>query len=136
MIQGMLIYNTGSGDVEFTPTYPALKKAFGAGGLSATRHDSVATAGNKQSRLENIATLNPLTFPICPASDMPSWILFLNYALAGGVFAYRPNAADNTVWYEYTLDSMAAPFKFVSFGVFAVDLQCRLWVGATVVSGS
>jgi hypothetical protein len=136
MIQGMLIYNTGSGDVEFTPTYPALKKPFGAGGLSATRHDSIATAGNKQSVLERIDTLNSLTFPICPESDMPSWILFLNYALGGGVFAYRPNAADNTVWYEYTLDSMTAPFKFVSFGVFEVALQCRLWVGATVVSGS
>jgi hypothetical protein len=60
----------------------------------------------------------------------------MQYALAGGVFAYRPNAASNAAWGEYTLDSLDWTPKFVCPGIFSFELQCRMWVGQTVVSGS
>ena len=131
----MFIYNTGSGDVEFTPTYPPIGKQLNDG-LAATRHDSFTSSGIKQSVLERIDDVMTLNFPFVPQSDLAAWKSFMEYALAGGVFAYRPNAADDTVWYEYTLDSMDWTPKFVCPGTFSFSLQCRLWVGATVVSGS
>jgi hypothetical protein len=135
-IQCMFIYNPGSGIVEFVPTYPAISRAALGGGGAATRHDSLTSTGIKKSVLERIDTLNTLTFPFAPAGDMANWQAFMNYALAGGVFAYRPNALDNTVWYEYTLDSMDWVPKLTSWQNHSFDIQCRLWVGATEISGS
>lgn len=134
--QNMLIYNPGSGIVDFTPTYPATKRQPGAGGLTATRHDSITSSGIKQSVLERIDTLTTLSFPYCPASEMSSWEAFMSFALGGGVFAFRPDATDDTVWYEYTLESMDWSPKWTSYNNFSIDLQVRLYVGSTVVSGS
>jgi hypothetical protein len=135
-VQSMLLYDPGSGVIEFTPVYPAIGKQQLGGGLAATRHDSVASAGNKQSVLERVDTLTTLSFPFCAASDISAWKAFLDYAIGGGVSAFRPNAADDTVWYEYSLDSMDWVLKFVAPGIFSLEFQCRLWVGATEVSGS
>jgi hypothetical protein len=125
----MLLYNPGPGAVEFVPVYPAIGKQQLGGGLAATRHDSIASAGNKQSVLERVDTLTTLSFPFCTASDMSAWEAFLSYALTGNPFAFRPNAADDTVSYEYSLDSMDWILKFVAPGIFSVEFQCRLWVG-------
>jgi hypothetical protein len=135
MIQQMLIYNTGSGDIEFTPTYPAIGRQ-PLDGLAATRHDSITSSGIKQAVLERIDDVMTLTFPFVPQSDLASWKAFMLWVLAGNVFAYRPNAADNTVWEEYTLDSQEWTPKWVAPQTFSFAFQCRLWVGATVVSGS
>ena len=79
-----------------------------------------------------------LTFPMVPQSDLAAWKAFMNYALGGNPFAYRPNAADNTTWADYTLDSMDWTPKFIAPGYFSFALQCRLWVGSgsPPVSGS
>jgi hypothetical protein len=135
MIVPMFIYNTGSGDIEFTPTYPPIGKQ-PYDGWAATRHDSITSSGIKQSVLERIDDVMTLNFAYVPQSDLPTWKAMMQWLLAGNVFAYRPNAADDTVWYEYTLDSMDWTPKFVCPGTFSFVLQCRLWVGATVVSGS
>lgn len=135
MIQQMFIYNTGSGDIEFVPTYPAIGRQ-PLDGLAATRHDSITSSGIKQSVLERIDDLMTLSFPFVPLSDMAAWKAFMVWVLAGNVFAYRPNSTDDTVWGEYTLESQDWTPKFVSVGIFSFDFQCRLWVGATVVSGS
>lgn len=134
-IQCMFIYPSGGGDVEFTPTYPPMGKQ-PLDCLSATRHDSITSSGIKQSVLERIDDVMTLTFSWVPQSDLASWKAFMLYALAGGVFAYRPNAADNTVWGDYTLDSQDWTPKRVALFTFSFELQCRLWVGATEVSGS
>lgn len=130
------IYNAGAGDVHFIPTYPPTKKQPDAGGLAAVRHDSITSSGIKQSVLERIDTLAEFSFPFCPLSDMAGWEAFMSFALGGGVFAYRPNSADNTVWYEYTLESMDWVPKWVSYKQFSISFQARLWVGSTVESGS
>jgi len=135
MIQPMFIYNTGSGDIEFVPTYPAIGKQ-PLDGLSAERHDSITSSGIKQAVVERIDDLMTLSFQLVPQSDLAAWKAFMSYALAGGVFAYRPDATDDTHWNEYTLDSTEWAPKWVSRNMFAFELQCRLWVGATVVSGS
>jgi hypothetical protein len=135
MIQCMLIYNTGSGDIYFTPTYPAIGKQ-PLDGLEATRHDSITSSGIKQSVTERVDDMMVLSFPFVPQSDLASWRAFMLYALAGGVFAYRPNAADPTVWGEYTLESEDWTPKWVSPQTFSFELKCRMWVGQTIVSGS
>jgi len=134
-IQCMLIYNRGSGNVYFTPTYPPTGKQ-PLDALAAIRHDSITSSGIKQSVLERLDDVMTLTFPVVPQSDLAAWKAFMTWALAGGVFAYRPNAAVNTVWGEYTTDSLDWNPKFVSPGIFAFEFQCRLWVGQTEVSGS
>jgi hypothetical protein len=134
-IQCMFIYNPGSGNVDFTPTYPPIGKQ-PLDCLAATRHDSITSSGIKQSVLERIDDVMTLTFSYVPASDLAAWKAFMTWALAGNVFAYRPNAADNTVWGDYTLDSQDWTPKFVCLGTFSFELQCRKWVGGTVESGS
>lgn len=134
-IQCMLIYTTGSGDIEFTPAYPPTGKQ-PLDCLTAERTDSITSSGIKQSVLERIDDVMTLTFSTVPQSDLAAWKAFMLWALAGNVFAYRPNAADDTVWREYTLDSKDWNYKWVATGFYSFELQCRLWVGATVVSGS
>ena len=80
--------------------------------------------------------MTTLSFPAVPQSDLSGWKAFMTYALAGQVFAYRPNAADNTTWADYTLDSTDWDPKWVAPQTFSFALQLRKWVGATVVSGS
>ena len=131
----MFVYNSGAGDVEFTPVYPAIGKQ-PLDGLAATRHDSITSSGIKQSVTERVDDVMTLTFSFVPQSDLASWKTMMKWLLAGNVFAYRPNAADNTVWNDYTLDSMDWTPKWVAPFTFAFELQCRLWVGGTIVSGS
>ena len=136
MIQVALIYNTGiGGDIVFIPTIPPIGKQPNDG-LVATRHDSITSSGIKQQVLERLDDMMTLDFQFVPQSDLAAWKAFMTYALAGGVFAYRPNAVDDTVWGEYTVDSLDWTPKFVSPGWFSFSFLCRLWVGATVVSGS
>lgn len=135
MIQCMFIYDPGGGDVEFTPTWPAIGKQ-PLDGLSAVAHPSISSSGLKQTVLERIDDLMTLPFPYVPLNDLAQWRAFMLWALAGNVFAYRPNAADDTVWSEYTLESDGWSPKFVCVGTFSFELKCRLWVGATMVSGS
>lgn len=134
-IQCMFVYNLGAGDIYFTPTYPPIGKQ-PLDGLAATRHDSITSSGIKQAVLERIDDLVTFSFLYVPQSDLAAWKAFMTYALAGNVFAYRPNAADNTVWLEYTLESMDWTPKWVAPQTFSFELQCRLWVGQTIVSGS
>jgi hypothetical protein len=134
-IQCMFVYNTGSGDIEFTPTYPAIGKQPLDGWL-ATRHDSITSSGIKQAVLERIDDVMTLTFSYVPQSDLAAWKAMMQWLLAGNVFAYRPNAADNTVWGEYTLDSMDWTPKWIAPQTYSFELKCRMWVGGTVVSGS
>lgn len=135
MILPMFIYNLGSGDIEWVPSTPAIGKQ-PLDCLAATRHDSITSSGIKQSVLERIDDVMTLSFPFVPVGDLANWKAFMAWALAGNVFAYRPNSTINTVWGEYTLDSLDWTPKFVCFGYFSFELQCRLWVGQTVVSGS
>lgn len=135
MIIPMFIYNLGFGDIEFVPTYPPIGKQ-PLDGWTATRHDSFTSSGMKQSVLERIDDVMTLTFSYVPLSDMVAWKQMMEWLLAGNIFAYRPNSSDDTIWGEYTLDSMDWTPKFVCVGIFSFELQCRLWVGQTVVSGS
>lgn len=131
----MFIYNTGSGDIEWVPSIPPVGKQ-PLDGLAAQRHDSITSSGIKQSVLERIDDVMTLTFPAVPQADLASWKAFMEWVLAGNVFAYRPNSLDDTVWGEYTLDSLDWTPKFVCPGTFSFEFACRLWVGQTVVSGS
>jgi hypothetical protein len=133
-IQCMFVYNTGSGDVQFTPTYPAIGKQPNDC-LAATRHDSITSSGLKQSVLERIDDVMTLPFLYVPQSDLAAWKTMMTWLLAGNVFAYFPNALVDS-WNDYTLDSMDWTPKWVAPYTFSFTLQCRLWVGTPVVSGS
>lgn len=137
-IQSMFIYPAGSplANVHFTPTLPPTGKQ-PLDGLSATRHDSITSSGIKQSVLERIDDMMTMTFPMVPQSDLAAWKAFMTYALGGGVFAYRPNAADNTNWADYTIESMDwTPKKLEAPGYFSFEFQCRMLMGSPQVSGS
>src|ERR1700688_2858635 len=95
MILPKIEYNPGSGTVDFVPTYPPTDKEpgvpaqdFQGGELQAQRHDSTASIGYQQMVTERIDTFLNLDFPFVPASDIASWVSFINFALAGGIFNY------------------------------------------------
>lgn len=131
----MFVYVVSGSDVQFVPSIPPIGKQ-PLDGLAATRHDSITSSGIKQAVLERIDDVTTLPFQFVPQADLAGWKAFMTYALAGGVFAYRPNSLDDTNWNEYTLDQQDWTPKWVCFGTFSFELQMRLWVGATVVSGS
>jgi hypothetical protein len=136
-IQCMFIYPAGSplANVYFTPTLPPVGKQ-PLDTLNAIRHDSITSSGIKQSVLERLDDVMTLTFSMVPESDLAAWKSFMTYALAGQIFAYRPNAADDTTWADYTLDSQGWTPKFIAPGYFSFELQCRMLVGSPQVSGS
>jgi hypothetical protein len=130
----LFTYNSGAGDVNFIPTYPAIGKQPNDG-LAATRHDSITSSGIKQSVLERIDDVMTLPFLYVPQSDLPAWKTMMTWLLAGNVFAYFPNSLVDS-YNDYTLDNMDWNPKWVAPYTFSFELQCRFWVGATVISGS
>lgn len=131
MILPKIEYNPGPGTVDFVPTYPPINKEPGAsaldfqgGELEGQRHDSIASIGYVQTVTERVDTFLNLEFPFIPASDVPSWIAFMNFAIPGGVFNYY---LDSTLpdFAEYILETPSWKAKRVAPGVFSVTLKFR-----------
>ena len=138
MIQCMFIYPAGSrgsanGLLHAHVSSPGQAAARRSEQRSARFHHLLRDQGTVLSASHDVTTLG---FPAGPQSDLSGWKAFMTYALAGQVFAYRPNAADNTTWADYSWNSKILGPEWAAPQNFSFALQLRKWVGATVVSGS
>ncbi len=131
MILPKIEYNPGTGTVDFVPTYPPTNKEpgvaaddFQGGELSGVRHDSTASIGYQQMITERVDTFLNLEFPFIPASDIPSWIAFMEFAIPGGIFNYYLDSTSPD-FAEYTLETPSWKTKRVAPGVFSVTLKFR-----------
>lgn len=122
MITSVLRYNPGTGLVTFTPTWPPTGKQ-PVDAMSAVRHDSITTAGLKQSVLERIDALNPVEFKNVPQSDIASWQSFMSWALAGGSFDYSQDSG--ATFETYTLEDTDWAPKWVAPQVFSLSFTMR-----------
>lgn len=127
MIIPKFAYNPGAGIIDFVPAWPPTDKP--PFSLSAIRHDSIASAGDKDSLLERIDEFVPLNFATVPATDISSWRAFFSYALAGSVFTYFPDSTDESTWSDYTLEDMAIEPKRTAPGYYSLSFKMRLYAG-------
>ena len=131
-ISYMFAWDDSSGHAYgFTPLYPPVgKQPLGLWGLEAVRQDSIGSDGIKQSVLDRLDTVTTLTFPSIPLSDLAEWKIFMEYALTGGLFGYRPNAtqanSDPTAFSTVRLISTNWDPKFTSFQNFSLEMKVKL----------
>jgi hypothetical protein len=128
-------YNAGSGIVDFSPTWPPTKKP-GFDSLDATRHDSITSAGEKQSVFERIDQRLALNFTSIPSSDLTAWNAFLMFALSGANFTYFPDNTIETTFFEYTLEDEKVVPAWIAPGWYSLKINMLLYVGPGAVYSS
>ena len=124
-------YYNGSTWVNFIPTFPATKRPPLDYTLSAVRHDSIASAGEKQSVFERIDELIPLQFENIPQGDIttaPGWQDMFNNVLAGAEFVYYPDHTTLADYYMVTIEDMSFDPKWVSWQNFSLSFKLRVYV--------
>jgi hypothetical protein len=124
-------YYNGSSWVNFTPTFPATKRPPLNTVLSAVRHDSITSAGEKQSVFERIDQMIPLSFENVPQSDItstPGWQDMFTNVLAGAEFVYYPDHTDLTTYDLVTLEDMDFKPKWVGWQNFSLSFNLRVYV--------
>lgn len=127
MVVPQIVYDPGTGPVILTFTYPPVSKPM-LDDRSAVRHDSMTSSGLRQVALERVDILKPLTMDFVPWDDLPAWGNFIDFAIAGGQFAYYPDAAQPEFQTWELMDTDFKPkFSFRSISKFA--LQFRLVPG-------
>src|SRR5437660_810378 len=89
-----IVYDPGSGTVTLTPTYPNVQKPY-MDSFEALRHDSITSDGIRQSMLERVDRIRPITFESVPWTDLPMWEDFFAYAVQGGSFRYYPDGTQS-----------------------------------------
>jgi len=91
----------------------------------AVRHDNVSAAGLRESVLERVDQFLELTVDSIQAgTDLANWLLFLDHALTGAVFAYYPDAS-LPVFENYVLEDTEARVEYKSPGLYSLALKLR-----------
>lgn len=124
-------YYNGSSWVNFIPTLPPTKRPPLDTVLQAVRHDSITSAGEKQSVFERIDAMIPLTFENIPQADMtssPGWQDFFNNVLAGAEFVYYPDSTNLGTYDLVTMEDMGFDPKWVSWKNFSLSFTLRVYV--------
>jgi len=92
---------------------------------AAVRHDNVATSGVRETVLERVDDFLALEMPFVAAdADLEAWRGFMSHALAGGLFAYYPDAAQ-TAFTNYWLEDTDWQAAYRSAGYFSFTLKFR-----------
>lgn len=118
--------------INFTPTYPPTGKVpTDVNELVAVKHDSVASAGNKQSNTERIDEFQNLTFPQIPAGDLAHWRQLFIWGFLGNTIDYYPDSTDSGTKLTCWLEDIEFHPKFVCIGIYTLSLQLRSKVEAT-----
>lgn len=93
------------------------------------RHDTIASAGDQQSVLERLETLQVLRMHFIGYADLVNnWSPFLNSALAGDPFDYYPDAALGGFTTFILTDVITEPeweFNNMTEAVYRLDLRMR-----------
>ncbi len=94
----------------------------------ATRHDNISTTGIRECVLERVDDFLDLTVEWIPAGDeLDNWRTFLDYALAGGPFAYYPDASQSS-FTNYVLEDTEARLEYRAPGMYSLALKLRTLV--------
>lgn len=135
MILPKITYNNGTPQT-LAFTYPPIMKpgseerdVSGGSGGNASRVDTIALNGNKQSINWRTDRFRTLQLDYVPAADIPAWEAFIDYAITGASFLYYPDATDSWASTEYTLEdqnwSPELNFKTTDGGMFKFTLRMR-----------
>lgn len=118
-----ILYDSGSGLVTLAFTYPPVQKPL-LDDREAVRHDSITTSGIRQVALERVDIIKTLMMEYVPWEDLPMWQIFIDFAVAGGQFAYYPDAALSAFNTYELLDPNFKP-AYGSRGITKFTLQLR-----------
>lgn len=124
-------YYNGSSWVNFVPTYPPTKRPAGDITLDAVRHDSIASAGEKQSLFERLDQFIPLTFENIPQADItnvPGWKDMFSNVLNGTEFVYYPDSSNLSTYDMVTIEDNSFSPKWVSWQNFSLSFKLRVYV--------
>jgi hypothetical protein len=117
------IYDPGTGPVTVTPTYADVNKPR-MSNFEAVRHDSITSSGLRQSMLERVDRVLPITFETVPWTDLAMWEAFFAYAIEGGSFLYYPdNTATAYQTWELVDDKVAVSFASVGLAKFTMNMR-------------
>jgi hypothetical protein len=123
MANPQIVYNPGAGPVTLSFSYPP--RTVPAYESVVTRHDNVASSGVRESILERIDNFLEISMEtVLSGVDVAAWNAFMQYALAGGQFAYYADSstfAFTNYWLEDT--SWTAGYK--SAGIYSFKLKFR-----------
>lgn len=97
-----IVYTTDD-DMEHTLafTYPPVQKPgeYGTGLIiddyldrQVERQDSITSSGVKQAIYERTDKFMSIQMDFIPQADLPNWVAFADFALAGGEFNFYPDA--------------------------------------------
>jgi hypothetical protein len=123
MVRQQFQYGTGSIPTVFTPTWPA-KGRQPVDELVATKSDSITSAGQKQSVVERIDSMQDLNFPVVPVGELSDWQAMVIFGMDGGVISYYPDSTSGTHEDFYLEDTDWNP-KFVSPGFYTFTIKLR-----------
>ena len=122
-----IVYNAGAGPVTVAPTYPDVSKPY-MDPIEATRHDSFASSGIRQTMTERVDTIRNIVFDSVPWSDLPMWAAWALYAVQGGSFQYYPDASATAFQTFELMDNKVTP-QFVCRGLSKLAFKIRLVPG-------
>jgi hypothetical protein len=118
-----IIYDAGLGAVTVAPTYANVTKPQ-LDSFEALRHDSISSAGVRQSIVERVDRIVSLMFESVPWGDLPMWENFFAYAITGGSFIYYPDDTA-TAYRTYELVDDKVVITFVCIGLSKFQLNLR-----------
>jgi hypothetical protein len=123
MAYPQIVYNTGTGPTSLQFQRPP--RNVPAYELKATRHDNIASSGVRESIIERIDTFLSLEMEwVGIGTDVQAWSGFMNFALAGGQFAYYPDASQ-TAFTKYWLEDANWTAGYKSPGQYTFKLKFR-----------
>jgi hypothetical protein len=104
MANPQIVYDAGTGPTVLAFARPPRKVP--AYECNAVRHDNISSAGVREAVLERVETFLELELEwVGIGADVQAWNKFMQFALAGGQFAYYPDGSQPTFtnyWLEDT----------------------------------
>jgi hypothetical protein len=123
MAYPQIVYNTDTGPT--TLQFQRPPRNVPAYELKAIRHDNLASSGVRESIIERIDTFLSLEMEwVGIGTDVQAWSGFMNFALAGGQFAYYPDASQ-TAFTNYWLEDTNWTAGYKSPGQYTFKLKFR-----------
>jgi hypothetical protein len=89
-------------------------------------HDNVATSGLRERVFEGNDMLISFNMPFLSVTDdLPGWMSFAQWALAGGSFKFYPDAALSD-YYNCVSDDEGLPLTYVAPGRYSTGFNFRI----------
>jgi hypothetical protein len=123
MAYPQIVYNAGTGPT--TLQFQRPPRNVPAYEFNAVRHDNIASSGVRESILERIDSFLSLEMEwVGIGADVQAWSGFMSFALAGGQFAYYPDASQSA-FTNYWLEDTNWTAGYKSPGQYTFKLKFR-----------